>query len=93
MTIIASILLGCAVLSAWLGCIGFLRFESALDRLHCVAFVSAGGGIAVTLAVIVQDGMSDRSWKALAVLIILLLGGAALMHAAGRAMAVRGEAG
>lgn len=87
------ILLGAAVLSAWLGCFGFLRLGTALDRLHCAAFINAASGFAVTLAVFVQDGPTGRSLKMLAILLVLLLGGAAMSHVAGRALLMRGGAG
>ncbi len=93
MTVAIGILLGLSVLSAWLASVGFLRFDSALDRLHCASFVNAAGGLTVTIAVIVHDGMSDRSLKTIAVFAILLLGGAALTHAAGRALVLRDGAG
>lgn len=91
--IAVTILLGLAVLSAWVGCWGFLRFSTALDRLHCASFVNAVTGFSVAVAVVVQDGASDRSLKMLAILAILLLGGAALSHAAGRAVVLRDGAG
>lgn len=87
------ILLGLAVLAAWLGCFGFLRLKSALARLHCAAFVYVAAGFAVTLAVLVQDGATDRSLKMIAALSILLLGGAATSHAIGRALVLRDGAG
>ena len=93
MTATVAILLGLSVLSAWLGSFGFLRFTSALDRLHCASFVNAAGGLTLTIAVIIQDGMSDRALKTIAVFVILLLGGAASSHAAGRALVLRDGAG
>ncbi len=93
MTAAVAILLGLTILSAWLGSFGFLRFESALDRLHCASFVNAAGGLTVTIAAIVQDGMSDRALKTMALFVILLLGGAALTHAAGRALVLRDGTG
>jgi monovalent cation/proton antiporter MnhG/PhaG subunit len=83
-------LLGLAVLSAWLGIFGFARLKTALDRLHCATFVSVAGGFALTLAVLLQDGATDRLAKMLAVWTILLLNGAATSHALGRALVLRG---
>jgi multicomponent Na+:H+ antiporter subunit G len=91
--IIIAILLGLAVLSAWIGCWGFVRMSTALDRLHCAAFVNAAAGLSLTAAVVVQDGARDRTLKMCFVLVILLLGGAALSHAAGRALVLRDGAG
>jgi monovalent cation/proton antiporter MnhG/PhaG subunit len=87
------VLLGLTVLSAWLGAVGFLRFKTALDRLHCASFVSAAGGFALALAVLAQDGLTDRLLKMLAIWAILLLSGAATSHALGRALVLRGGTG
>ncbi len=38
-------LLGLLVAVTWLGCLGFVRLRSPLDRLHCAAFVNATGGL------------------------------------------------
>jgi multicomponent Na+:H+ antiporter subunit G len=91
--IAVAILLGLAVLSAWVGCWGFLRFSTALDRLHCASFVNAAAGFSVAVAVVVQDGASDRTLKTFAILATLLFGGAALNHAVGRAIVLRDGAG
>ncbi len=87
------VLLAAAVLSGWLGCFGLLRLRTALDRLHCAMFVNAASGFAVTLAVLLQDGLTDRFLKMLAILLILLLSGAATSHAVGRALALRDGVG
>ncbi|HTT81007.1 MAG TPA: monovalent cation/H(+) antiporter subunit G [Stellaceae bacterium] len=91
--IAVSVLLGLAVLSAWLACFALLRFRAALDRLHCSAFVNAAGGGFVAAAVLVQDRATDRSLKVLAILAILVLGSAALSHAVGRAILLRDGTG
>ena len=75
-----------AVLSAWLASVGFLRFGRPLARLHWVAFVNAVTGTAVTLAVWLQDGFSDRALKVLVMYALLIVSGSATTHAAGRAI-------
>lgn len=85
-------LLAIAVLAAWLGCAGFARLRAPLDRLHCVAFVNATAGAALTAAAFVADGPSIRAFKILLVAGISLLAGAALSHASGRALLLRGSA-
>lgn len=92
-TVAVEVLLGLAVFSAWLGCYGFLRFKTALDRLHCATFVAVAAGFAVTLAVLLQDGLTDRLLKMIAIWLILLLSGAATSHALGRALVLRDGAG
>lgn len=83
------VFLALAVLSAWLACWGFLRFGTALARLHWVAFVNAVTGTAVTLAVWLQDGFSDGALKVLMIYALLLAAGSATTHAAGRAIFLR----
>ena len=89
--VLVDMLLGVAVLSAWLASLAFLRLRTALDRLHCASFVNIATGIAVTLAVFVEDGLSSRASKTLALLAILIISGAATIHAAGRTLLVRDE--
>jgi len=78
-----------AAVSAWLACWGLLRFGTPLARLHWVAFVNAVTGAAVTIAVWLQDGFSDRAIKSLAIVVILLVAGSATTHAAARAILLR----
>ena len=77
-----------ATVAVWLGCIGFARLRSAFARLHCVAFTAAAAGLPVIIAAFVADGFSDRALKIVLLLLIILLGGAALSHACGRAFAM-----
>lgn len=91
-TIAVDILLGIAVLSVWLACFGFARLKSALDRVHCATFVNIVAGLSLTLAAIVQDGATSRSWKTAALLLTAALVGAATSHAVGRAIYFREKA-
>lgn len=86
------ILLAVAVLAAWLGCAGFVRLRSTLDRVHCVAFVNVLGGTALSLAAFVSDGASDRALKILLLVCVSILTGAAMSHATGRMLLLRGSA-
>lgn len=82
-------LLGLALFSAWLGCFGFLRLRTALDRLHCVTFVAAGAGLPIVVVGFVADGGSDRAFKILLLAVVQLASGAALAHALGRTLLLR----
>ncbi len=88
-TALADLFLGIAVLSVWLGCLGFVRLKTALDRLHCATFVNVAAGASVAIAVVVQDGATSRSWKTAALIALTLLIGAATSHAVGRALFLR----
>jgi multisubunit Na+/H+ antiporter MnhG subunit len=85
-------LIGLALLGAWLGCFGFLRLRTALDRLHVVTFVAAGAGLPIAAAAFIADGASDRAWKILLLVVLQLGTGAALAHAIGRAVLLRAPA-
>ena len=87
--LLLGLLLGLMVAAAWIGALAALRMRAALDRMHAVAFVNAAGGGLLTLACFVADGVSPRSLKVLAVYGLLLLSGAALSHATGRALLIR----
>ena len=90
MKLAAEILLGLGVLAAWLGCAGFARMRSPLDRMHCVAFVNAASGACVLLAAALTEGPTTRVFKILLIVGIGLLAGAAMSHATGRALLLRG---
>jgi multicomponent Na+:H+ antiporter subunit G len=88
-TTIVDALLAVAVGACWLGAAGFLFLKAALDRLHCVSFVNAAAGLAVAAAAFVADGPSDRAFKILVMTAAVLVAGAALAHATGRALVQR----
>ena len=92
MSVIVDILLGIAVLCAWIGAAGFARLTSALDRLHCAAFTTIGCGLPIVLAAFVADGLSTRAFKLLLLFVVALVAGAALNQAVGRAIFTRDEA-
>jgi len=82
-------LLALAVLGAWLGCAGFARLRTPLDRMHCAGFVNWTTLVGIAAAAFVADGASNRAFKLLLVAIVSILAGAVLSHATGRALAVR----
>jgi multicomponent Na+:H+ antiporter subunit G len=85
-------LLTVMVLSAWLGCAGFARLRAPLDRIHCATFVNATSGTVLVITGFVADGPSNRAFMILLVAGISLLAGAAMSHATGRALLLRGSA-
>ena len=92
MKIAVDVLLALAVAAAWLGCFGFIRLRDNLDRLHCIAFINATAGVAILLAAILAEGVSDRVLKILLILALNLLTGAASAHLIGRAILKRPSA-
>ena len=92
MSVLVDILLGLAVLCAWIGAAGFARLTSALDRLHCATFTTMGCGLPIVLAAFVADGPSTRAFKLLLLFVVALVAGAAMNQATGRALFTRDEA-
>ncbi len=88
MNVAVGVLLGLSVAACWLGAVGFARLRAPLDRVHCVTFVNVAGGVAL-VAALLADGVSDRSLKILLVLMVNLVGGAAVSHMTGRAVTQR----
>ena len=86
---ILALFLAIVVAAAWLGCLGFTRLRTPLDRMHCVAFVNVVAGSALSIAAFVADGPSTRAFKILLIAIVSVCGGAALSHATGRALWLR----
>ncbi len=93
MTILADVLLGVAAFSVWLACLGFVRLREPLDRLHCATFAASTAGPAVLLAAFASQGGSPSVVKVVFLLASLLLSGAALSHAVGRALTWRDRQG
>ena len=81
--------LAASVVAAWLGCLGFLRLRSELDRLHCITFVNVTAAPMIVAAAFFAEGVTPRTVKLAALAVMLLLTGAAMSHAAGRALALR----
>ena len=82
-------LLAIVVLSSWLAAAGFARLREPLDRMHCVPFVYATAGTALTAAAFTADGVSIRALKTLLIVVLGLVSGAAMSHATGRALTLR----
>lgn len=93
MTMLIDALLGLLVAVTWLGCLGFARLRTPLDRLHCASFVNAAAGVLLAVTAFVADGASDRAFKILLMVAVTLVSGAALSHALGRALLYRGRFG
>lgn len=88
-TALTDVLLGLAVLAAWLGAAGFARLTLPLDRLHCVPFVSIACGVLILAAAVAWGGAPDVIVKVALLLGGLLVGGAATAHSSARAIVRR----
>ena len=79
-----SILLAIVVLAAWLGVLGMLRMREPTQALHYLS-LPAVGAIVLTVAVFVETGSSQASWKTLAICFMLLAVNSVVTHATARA--------
>lgn len=87
--ITVDILLGLAVLSCWLGVIGMVRMRDAWQSLHYLAMPALIGMGAIAIAVWVETGWTQATWKSLLILIILVASNSVGTHATARAFRAR----
>lgn len=91
--IATDVLLALPTAAIWLACLGFARLGTPLDRLHAASFAGVVAGPLVLLAAVVAEGPDASVLKLLFLAVVLLLNGAALGHAVGRAIHVRDRQG
>lgn len=89
MNVAIDALLAFAVLMAWIGALAFLRLRTNFERLHAITFVNLAGGGAITIAAVLHDGLSGRTFKCIFVLVVIATAGALLSHATSRALHLR----
>lgn len=87
--IVVAVLLALVVLALWLAVWGFARLPNAYDRLHCTSFAAIAVGAPLVVLAFVADGASDRAFKILLLVVLMLISGAATTHASARAIAAR----
>ncbi len=83
-----SILLALVVLAAWIGVLGMLRMREPTQALHYLS-LPAVGAILLTVAVFIETGPSQASWKTLAICFMLLAVNSVVTHATARAFRTR----
>lgn len=90
MNIAVDALLALAVLVAWITTAACLRWRSGYDRLHAITFFNLVGGGAITVAVVISDGLTSRTFQCVLIWLVVAGAGALLSHAIARALRVRG---
>jgi monovalent cation/proton antiporter MnhG/PhaG subunit len=70
-------------------CVGVLVMRDAYDKLHYTAPATTVGALAIALAVVVQESLSQAGIKALLIFLALLVTNPVLTHATARAARVR----
>jgi multisubunit Na+/H+ antiporter MnhG subunit len=88
-TLITDILLGIVVLTCWIGTMGMWRMKQPIQALHYISLPAALGVIALSIAVFVEEGNSQASWKTLLIAVVVLGINAVVGHATGRAFRAR----
>ncbi len=88
-TTAVEVLLGVAVVSAWICCLGMVIMSDFFERLHYMASVSTVSMFAVLAAVIIQDGWGQATIKTFLIAVVIFLLNAVLTHATARAARVR----
>ena len=87
--IIADILLGLAALIVVGASVGIVVMPDAYAKLHFVTPATLVAPALVTLAVLVQAGLSENAGESVLALVFLMIGGPFLSHATIRAIRVR----
>jgi monovalent cation/proton antiporter MnhG/PhaG subunit len=82
-------LLAFTCLSCWLGVLGMVRMRDAYQSLHYLAIPAVAGLTSLTLAIVLQTGWSQASWKCGIIFAIMIASNSVGTHAAARAFRQR----
>ena len=88
-TLLTDVLLGIVVLTCWIGVAGMWRMKKPMQALHYISLPASLGIIALSIAVFVEEGNSQASWKTLLIAVVVLGINAVVGHATGRAFRAR----
>jgi monovalent cation/proton antiporter MnhG/PhaG subunit len=83
------VLLAITAVACWFGSLGLIRMRDPYQTLHYLSFSAILGMGTLTLAVFLETGWSQASWKCGIILAILLAGNSVGTHAAARAFRAR----
>ena len=88
-TIAAAVLVTVGVAVELACCVGVVVMRDVYDKLHFTGPATILGPLALTAAIVVQEGLSQAGIKALLVAALLLVANPVLTHATGRALYIR----
>lgn len=88
-TIAAAVLVTVGVAVELACCVGVVVMRDVYDKLHFTGPATILGPLALTAAIVVQEGLSQAGIKALLVAGLLLVANPVLTHATGRALYIR----
>lgn len=84
-----TVLLVLLVGACWLGALGMWRMREPMQALHYLSLPASLGGIFLVIAVFLEEGSSQISWKTLLIAAILFAINSVGTHAAARAFRAR----
>ena len=88
-TIAAAVLVTVGVAVELACCVGVVVMRDVYDKLHFTGPATILGPLALTAAIVVQEGLSQAGIKALLVAALLVVANPVLTHATGRALYIR----
>jgi monovalent cation/proton antiporter MnhG/PhaG subunit len=84
-----TLLLVLLVLACWLGVLGMWRMREPMQALHYLSLPASLGGMFLVIAVFLEEGSSQISWKTLLIAAILFTINSVGTHATARAFRAR----
>jgi len=87
--VVAYVLLGVGIAAVLLSCVGVLAMRNVFDKLHFTAPAATVGAFAIALAIVVKEGWSPASLKAVLVFVLLAVTNPVVTHATARAARIR----
>ena len=82
-------LLAIVVVACWLGVLGMWRMREPTQALHYLSLPAAAGGLALVVAVFVEEGNNPASYKTMLIVVVLLAINSVVTHATARAFRAR----
>lgn len=87
--VVVDVLLGVTAAACWLGVLGMIRMRDPFQALHYLSVPAIFGMTALTLAVWIETGWTQATWKSGIILGILMTANSVGTHAAARAFRAR----
>jgi monovalent cation/proton antiporter MnhG/PhaG subunit len=84
-----TILLTLLVLACWLGVVGMWHMREPMQALHYLSIPASVGGVILVIAVFLEEGSSQVSWKTLLIAAVLFAINSVGAHATARAFRAR----
>lgn len=84
-------LLAVTCVSCWLGALGMVRMRDPFQSLHYLGIPAIAGLSSLTMAVFLQTGWSQASWKCAIILVTMVAANSVGTHAAARAFRQRAK--